>query len=47
MFDNEPYESDNEYLDESYKDIDYRRNDQAVFAISISSSVSFSDSVNG
>lgn len=34
MFDNEPYESDNEYLDESdddtqYKDIDYRRNDQS------------------
>ena len=34
LFDNEPYESDNEYLDESdddmqYKDIDYRRNDQS------------------
>ena len=34
MFDNEPFESDNEYLDESdddtqYKDIDYRRNDQS------------------
>jgi predicted DNA binding CopG/RHH family protein len=34
MFDNEPYESDNEYLDESdddtqYKDIENRRNDQS------------------
>jgi hypothetical protein len=34
LFDNEPYERDNEYLDESdddtqYKDIDYRRNDQS------------------
>jgi hypothetical protein len=34
MFDNEPYKSGNEYLDESdddtqYKDIDCRRNDQS------------------
>jgi hypothetical protein len=38
MFDNEPYESDNEYLDESdddtqYKDIYYRRNDVHVIPL--------------